>query len=257
MARLEDQALVPMFGKDPVELGLAGNEEMLLERLRADANYQELFSRAFPGEPVSVLGIARALAAFQRSIVSFRTPYDRYRYLREEDAISEAAKRGMVVFFSGAKGGCFQCHGGLNFSGATRTAGGDDPVVEFHNTGLYNLSDPTGAYPAPNTGLHAHTGKAEDMGAFRAPTLRNIAVTAPYMHDGSIATLEEVIRHYEAGGRAAGPYTSVILRPFRLSDAEREDLIAFLRTLTDEELLVDRRWSNPWAEAAEQVRQPR
>lgn len=243
---LEDQALVPMFGTDPVELGLAGQQDLLLARLGGDATYRRLFSAAFPGESLSLEHVTKALAAFQRSIISFRSPYDRYRYLREEDAISDAAKRGMIVFFSGAKGGCFQCHGGLNFSGPLRAEGDHAPDVEFHNTGLYNLTMPPGAYPGRNTGLHAHTGRPADMGAFRAPTLRNIRVTAPYMHDGSIQTLEEVIAHYEQGGRARSPYTSTILRPFRLTDQERADLLAFLDSLTDEAALVDPRWSDPW-----------
>ncbi len=244
--QLEDQALVPLLGEEPVEMGMAGREVELMERLAADATYQRLFAVAFPGEPMSLHQVTRALAAFQRSITSFRSPYDRYRYLREEDAISDQAKRGMVIFFSSAKGGCFQCHGGLLFNGAVQTDAGEPATPEFHNTGLYNLTAPPGAYPAPNTGLHAHSGRLEDMGAFRVPTLRNIAVTAPYMHDGSIATLSGVISHYETGGRAAGPYTSHILRTFQLTSEERADLIAFLDSLTDDEALRDPRWRNPW-----------
>jgi cytochrome c peroxidase len=128
--------------------------------------------------------------------------------------------------------------------------------VEFHNTGLYNLADAL-SYPPPNTGIYEFTRKAEDVGKFKAPTLRNIAVTAPYMHDGSLATLEDVLAHYAAGGRtiASGPHQGIghdnpnkspTVRGFALSPEQRDDLIAFLRSLTDEPLRHDPRFSNPW-----------
>ncbi len=240
---LEQQALVPVLGTEPVELGLRGQEEKVLQELQRLPVYQRLFAAAFPGEddPFRLENVTKALAAFQRTIISTRSPYDRYRYGGEESAISSAAKRGEVLFFSGENAGCFQCHGGWNFSGPVRWEGGPAVEPEFHNTGLYEK------YPAPNTGLKRQTGNPLDAGKFRAPTLRNIAVTAPYMHDGSIATLEEAIEHYAKGGRAAAsPNKSTILRPFRLTAAEKADLIEFLRSLTDEELLRDPRWSNPW-----------
>lgn len=240
---LEDQALVPMFGTEPVELGLKGLEQRVLRDLQSDAVYRRLFIAAFPGDsqPFRIDGITRALAAFQRTIVSARSPYDRYRYGGDESALSPAAKRGEKLFFSGEKAGCFQCHGGWNFSGAVRYAGGPPIEAGFHNTGLYDV------YRAPNTGLEKHTGKAEDCGKFRVPTLRNIAITAPYMHDGSVATLGAAIEHYAQGGRAsANPLKSSILRPFSLSPSDQADLVEFLRSLTDEELLKDPRWSNPW-----------
>ena len=128
--------------------------------------------------------------------------------------------------------------------------------IEFHNTGLYNL-DADGSYPAPNTGVHEVTQDPDDMGRFKAPSLRNIALTAPYMHDGSIATLADVIRHYEAGGRtvAAGPHQGVgaanvhkseFVKGFTLSNDERRDLVAFLEGLTDLAFTSDSRFSDPW-----------
>lgn len=113
------------------------------------------------------------------------------------------------------------------------------------------------SYPVPNTGLHRHTGRAEDVGVFKVPTLRNIAVTAPYMHDGSIATLDEVIDHYAAGGRTivSGPYAgngsenpgkASNLDGFSITEAEKRDLIEFLKSLTDESFLTDPRFSDPW-----------
>jgi cytochrome c peroxidase len=126
----------------------------------------------------------------------------------------------------------------------------------FHNTGLYNI-DGKGGFPTPNRGLFETTGKAEDMGAFRAQSLRNVAVTAPYMHDGSIATLEEVLDFYAAGGRnitsgphagdgRANPYKSDLISRIDLSAQEKADLVAFLKTLTDETLLTSSRFSNPF-----------
>jgi cytochrome c peroxidase len=260
---LEEQALTPLLGTDPVEMGLAGLEARFLAEAAADPHYRALVAAAFPenGRPgqapaLTMPQVLQALAAFERSLISFRSPYDRYRFQDQPDAISPAAKRGELLFFSGEKAGCFQCHGGILFGGAVRTAAAPNEPVLFHNTGLYNLSGAF-SYPAPNRGLFEHTAKPEDVGKFRAPTLRNIAVTAPYMHDGSIATLEEVVAHYQAGGRtiphgpragvgSQNPNKSPAIHPLSLTDEEKRDLIAFLESLTDTEALTDPRWRNPW-----------
>jgi cytochrome c peroxidase len=259
ITRLEDQALVPMFGTQPVELGLRKDDPALLTRLRAEPRYQALFARAFGAgpDPFSLEHVTQALATFERTIISARSPYDRYRDERDDTAISPAARRGETLFFSQPLS-CFRCHGGGGFtmSGAVDFEGRREGEVEFHNTGLYNLAGVL-SYPPPNTGIHEITRRPEDVGKFKAPTLRNIAVTAPYMHDGSAATLEDVIAHYAAGGRtiASGPFLGVghdnpnkspTVRGFTLSPEQREDLIAFLKSLTDEPLLHDSRFSNPW-----------
>jgi cytochrome c peroxidase len=250
LSSLEEQALVPMLGEHPIELGLRGHEARVYAALAADPVYQGLFASAFPDDPagVTTLNIASALAAFERSIVSFRSPFDRYRQNEDTAALSESAARGMVLFFSPRRAGCSSCHRSLNLDGGSKTATSsplEEQVFQFHNTGLYNLAG-LFSYPAGNTGLHVHTGKVEDVGRFRVPTLRNIAITAPYMHDGSIATLDEVIDHYAAGGRTSNPNRSMGLKPFALTSEERRDLIVFLESLTDEEALRDPRWSNPW-----------
>ena len=264
---LEEQVLVPLFGTDPVELGLSGHEPRVYAALAGSPVYRRLFAAAFPppapadgGEGgverlVTTDNVALALAAFQRSIVSFRSPYDRYRFHDDEAALSPAARRGMRLFFSGRArcGGCHLGHTvstdlGLNLDGGSKAATSpvsDPPVFLFHNTGLYNLPGPV-PYPAENAGKYAHTGNLEDAGRFRIPTLRNVAVTAPYMHDGSIAALGEVLDHYVAGGRAPNPRQSDSIRPLSLREDERRDLIAFLQSLTDEALLRDPRWSDPW-----------
>lgn len=257
--RLEDQALVPIFGTDPIELGLEeGREERFLAEIRGLPVYQELFRDAFDAEPDpwTMENVTRAIAAFQRTLISVRSPYDRYRYGGEPDALGEAAKRGEIIFFSGQKAACFQCHGGWNFSGVVNYESGEPSGPAFENTGLYNLPGEY-SYPAPNTGLFRHTGRPEDIGRFKVPTLRNIEVTAPYMHDGSIATLEEVIEHYAAGGRtiangpnagvgSANPNKATNVDGFTLTDAEKRDLIEFLKSLTDESFLTDPRFADPW-----------
>jgi len=119
--------------------------------------------------------------------------------------------------------------------------------VAFHNTGLYNV-DGKGAYPADNTGVIELTGRPEDMGRFKAPTLRNIAVTAPYMHDGSVATLEDALDHYAAGGRAGdgNPRKDPLLVKLTFTTQERADVIEFLKSLTDQEFLTNPAFSDPW-----------
>lgn len=252
---LEAQALVPLFGEEPVELGLAGQEALLLQRLREDARYPELFAAAFPKEqqPISLASVSRALAAFERTLISGNSPYDRYIQGVDANALSSSAKRGMELFFS-ERLECFHCHQGFAFSDSVRTRDTVFPELPFHNTNLYN-ADGLGSYPAVDEGLREFTGKPEDTGRFRSPTLRNIAVTAPYMHDGSIATLSEVLDHYAAGGmaRARGlgpsPYQSEFVRGFTLTPQEREDVLAFLESLTDTEFLEDPRHADPFASA--------
>ncbi len=234
---LEEQALKPMFGTDPVELGVVRAD--LLRLIRSDPVYRVLFPRAFPGEanPYRIANVTKALASFERTILSGGSPYDRFHLRGEADAISESAKRGEILFFLDYGGpSCFRCHGGFNFSDA----------VEFHNTGLYNLPAPL-SYPMPNTGIYEHTKNPADVGKFKAPTLRNIALTAPYMHDGSIGTLVEVLDHYAAGGRAReNPGKDALVHGFRMTPQNRADLIAFLASLTDEGVIHDPRLGDPW-----------
>lgn len=218
--------------------------------LATDRVYQPLFAAAFPNveSPVTTPNVATALAAFERSIVSLRSPFDRYRQNEDQTTLSGSAVRGSVLFFSNRKARCVSCHRGLNLDGGSKTVDSppdEAPVFQFHNTGLYNLAGLL-SYPADNTGLRALTGKLEDVGRFRIPTLRNIAVTAPFMHDGSIATLDGVLDHYAAGGRTVNPNKSTGLKPFTLTRDERRDLIAFLESLTDRDALRDPRWSDPW-----------
>lgn len=261
LTSLEVQALIPLFGEHPVEMGMAGREGELFQRLRADATYRRLFTRAFPAEAragveslYSLSTLTKALAAFQRTVLSFDSPYDQYRYGGKPDAISAAAKRGEELFF-GERMECYHCHGGFNFNDNNLHARLPFPERGFHNTGLYDV-DGRGAYPANNPGIAEFTGESADRGRFRTPGLRNVAVTAPYMHDGSIATLQEVIRdHYAAGGRAArvngqaSAARSELITGFEVSDQDVLDLVALLESLTDQKLLTRTDLGNPWKQA--------
>lgn len=249
MKRLETQALVPMFGEHPVEMGMAGKEREIIEWVQNDPQYSQMFTAAFKEEnPINISNITKALASFERSLVSFNSPYDRYRYQGDNNAISAAAKRGEKLFHS-ERLECFHCHGGINFSDSIVHERLAFTEIAFHNTGLYNI-DGLGSYPPDNTGVYEITQELEDMGHFKAPTLRNIALTAPYMHDGSIATLEEAIEHYEVGGRAIAkgenPYKSGFIKGFQLTESEKQDLLAFLRSLTDEEFINNPEFSDPF-----------
>jgi cytochrome c peroxidase len=252
LTTLEAQALVPLFGTEPVELGFADAQDVLLERLRSDAALTARFAEAFPKEstPVSLATVTWSLSAFQRALISGRAAYDRYLWDGEVDALSPAAKRGLSLFLS-ERLECDHCHSGFNFQDATVHEQTPEPVLPYHNTGLYN-EDGQGAYPASDPGLIELTGRKEDMGRFRAPSLRNVAVTAPYMHDGSIATLSGVLDHYAAAGRATAanggkvsPLQSAFVRGFTLTPEEKADVIAFLESLTDTEFLTHPRFSDP------------
>ena len=245
---LERQILLPMFGESPIELGITGHEEEVLARFKT-TEYQQLFNQAFPEQEISFELIVNALASYVRSLISLSSPFDQYAYFGDDNAISESAIRGMNLFFS-ERLECHHCHGGFNF---TQSTGHEQQLIDrrpFHNTGLYNveLDGKAIGYPKGDIGLAEISTLSKDNGRFRAPTLRNIQHSAPYMHDGSIATLSDVIDVYAAGGRnieqgkyqgdgRANPLKSQFIKGFELTKEEKEDLLAFLDTLTDEEFL--------------------
>ena len=253
---LEAQALIPMFGDMPIELGLKGQEAALVSRLAAEPIYQALFSKSFPHEasPISVVNVTKAVAAFQRTFISLNAPIDRFRRGGDQNAISASAKRGEQLF--GARG-CVACHEGLLLTNAAHTGPSSVPLdAGFANTGLYNVGA-TGSYPTRNGGLFEITRDPRDIGRMKIPSLRNVGVTFPYMHDGSIGTLEDVIDHYARGGRLisigpnAGdgklnPHRDPRITGFAATPQDRADLVAFLRALTDSTFLTDRRFTNPW-----------
>jgi cytochrome c peroxidase len=235
---LESQMRQPMFNEHPVEMGMKPGGAAALGELSRDATYRAQFSAAFPNDaaPLSMDHIIKAIAAFERTLISGRSPFDRYVFDDDREALSASAKRGMELFYS-ARVGCAQCHSGLNFSGPIVYEGHVADTALFANTGLYDL-DGHGAYPPADRGLLEVTHRSADMGKFRVPTLRNVALTGPYMHDGNLASLDAVLDHYMRGGHK-NPRQDSRVRAFELSAAERTDLLAFLDSLTDREFVLN------------------
>ncbi|TGD76010.1 di-heme enzyme [Mangrovimicrobium sediminis] len=253
---LEQQALMPLTLEHPVEMGILGKEETVLARLAAEDDYRKQFADAFlaSNPAITLDNVLLALASFERTLLSYDSPYDRF-LAGDEDALSAEAQRGRVLFFSPGFN-CSRCHDGHNFRFTPGTRQGeDDTSVAFHNTGLYNI-DGQGGLPPEDRGLLEVTGRPEDMGRFKAPTLRNIALTAPYMHDGSVETLEDVLRHYARGGRMIeeGPYAgdgrqsplkSELIGGFELPPDDLAALLAFLESLTDEHFVTRNDLADP------------
>jgi cytochrome c peroxidase len=205
---LEEQALGPIQASDEMNLPIGE----MVARLAAIPEYAALFGSAYPGEALSARTIAKALATFERGVVSGEAPFDDW-IQGDESAISKAAKRGFLLFVDKAE--CASCHAGWRFT--------DD---SFHDIGI--LGDDKGR------------GKLFDeievlQFAFKTPTLRNVDRRAPYMHDGSEATLEEVVALYNRGGDVKRPSLSDRIRPLRMTRAEEVDLVEFLKTLTTHE----------------------
>ena len=209
---LERQVSVPIEDKD--EMGF--NMVELLERLRNHPTYPDLIWQAY-GREVDAFSITRAIACYERTLISGNSKYDKFHFQDQKDILTEQEKLGMDLFFSD-KTNCSTCHSDFNF-----TNNG------FENNGLYKtFTDP---------GRIRITNKEEDEGKFKVPTLRNILQTAPYMHDGSVPTLEAVIEHYNNGG-SNHPNKSELVRPLGLSENEKQAIVAFLGVLSDEGFLL-------------------
>ena len=196
--RLQDQVLGPLY--DPGEMGM--DEALVLERL-GEAGYPRAFQRAF-GESPSIELFVEAVAVFEMTLVSAGSAFDAFEWNGDRDALSASAQRGLDLFRG--KGRCTLCHTGTNLT--------DE---DYHDVGI-----------GVDEGRFQVSGREEDRRRFKTPTLRNVALTAPYMHDGSMATLEDVIEHYDRGGESELSE----LVPLGLEEVEKEDLIAFLQALT-------------------------
>src|SRR6185295_3086857 len=209
---LEEQALGPIQAPGEMNLTL----DRMVAKIGAIPGYQSLFASGYPGEPIAETTVAKAIATFERRIVSGRAPFDRWQ-AGAGDAMSADAQHGFELF--NTKGRCSTCHGGWRFT--------DD---SFHDIGIPGTDRGRGTI-RPNIEVMQH--------AFKTPTLRNVAGRAPYMHDGSVATLEDVVELYDAGGRARRASLSPEIKPLRLTVGEKRDLIAFLQTLTSESTRVE------------------
>ncbi|NIY71140.1 di-heme enzyme [Marivivens donghaensis] len=242
MTSLAFQALVPLFGEAPDEMGATGQEARIFIDLASDPYYANAFAEVFPDRPApDLFTVTRALAAFQRSLMSFDSPYDRFKYGGDLTALSDAAQRGEQLFFD-HRFECYHCHQGVLFTDNFQRA--DSPWKEtgFHNTGLY------ADYPDSAPGRIEITGAPSDAGLFRTPSLRNVAVTGPYMHDGSIPDLHGVLAHYAKGGREGHANQDGMIVGFTASDQEIADIIAFLEGLTDESFVTNSDHADPWPE---------
>jgi cytochrome c peroxidase len=240
---LEAQMRQPLFSEHPLEMGLKGDGARAVNILSADSEYRAQFAAVFPGDPqpLTMDHIVKAIASFERTLISGRSPFDRYIYDDDPSAISGPAKRGMALFYS-ERIGCAQCHSGINFSGPMMYVDHLKEKALFVNNGLYNGRG--GAYPRDDQGLIEITHRAADMGKFRVPTLRNVTLTAPYMHDGSLPTLNAVLDHYLRGGHQ-NPRQDPRVRSFALSESERSDLLAFIASLTDRDFVENPQFADP------------
>ncbi len=209
---LEEQAAGPI--ENPVEMNLPIAEA--IRKLNADKNYNTYFKNIYK-EVVNRNNLLDAISSFERTLETGNTPFDRFMK-GDETAINEAAKRGQKIF--NIKGKCFDCHFGPDFTGD-----------QFKNIGLYNAKE------LNDMGRFDFTKDSTDIGKFKVPGLRNIAITGPYMHNGMFKTLAEVIDYYDtptAFVKGSLNSDSLLLKPLELSKDEKSDLLEFLKTLTDD-----------------------
>lgn len=206
---LEDQAIGPMA--NPIEMG--ETHPNIVNKLKGIPGYRALFAKAFGTEEITIEHAGKAIATFERTVLSGNSAYDKYQ-AGEKKAMSKSELNGMKVYFNKAK--CDQCHEGINFTSNA-----------YHNIGI-GMNKPN-----PDVGRYAVTKKDADWGAFKTPTLRDIARTAPYMHDGSLKTLEDVVEYYNKGGDS-NKNLDEKMKPLHLTQQEKADLVAFMKALNGE-----------------------
>lgn len=250
------QMIRPLFSDTPAEMGLLGNAttplpypiddisglsiDAALKRLQEDSIYIQLFKEAWgiPSEKWTQHQVMEAIATYEKTLISYNSPYDAW-LKGDKTALSPDAEAGRQLFFS-PRLGCGQCHSGTLLTDNN-----------FHNIGLYHLNK-QGDYPPDDQGLFNETHQDTDRGRFRTPSLRNVALTKPYFHDGSIADLSQVIQIFASGGQLikngplagdgrTNPHKSKKIQPFVLHAAEERQLMLFLESLTDSTILT-----NPW-----------
>jgi cytochrome c peroxidase len=264
---LEDQALHPFI--NPVEMGLKDHEP-ILKLVRTEPEYAKAFEAVFgkTGDAVTMKEVTQAIAAFERAQVAGDSPFDRFWFGKQADALTEAQKRGFSIFVN--EGRCVTCH-----VVEQTTAIFTDHL--FHNVGV-GINDIKADVPAlageflkakatlaevdvkvlsdkktSELGRFAVTRGMDDLGAFKTPTLRNVALTAPYMHDGSLKTLKDVVVHYNNGGvtKKGDPVNDFLaggIRPLNLTDAQVDDLVAFMEALTSTKLAAQAKPAAPKGE---------
>ena len=216
---LELQSQQPIFSVEEMRFSIAG----FLDRIENDAEYKNMFMEAY-GRAPDAFGISRAIASFERTLISGNSRFDQYEYQGESDVFSDAEKRGRDLFFSDQTK-CSTCHYPPLFTN-----------YEFENVGLYqNYAD---------SGRARISHLSGDNGKFKVPTLRNIELTAPYMHNGSLQSLEAVVDHFNSGGVAHANQSESVV-PLQLTEQQKADLVAFLKTLTDITFITEQDISDP------------
>ena len=241
----------PLFNNHPAEMGVKGNEENILQKIATDENYKQLFAEV--KTEISWAGIKNVISLFINSLQSGNSPYDKFKS-GDSAALTPSQKNGLQLFFS-AELKCASCHGGINFSTPSVTNEKGDTLFYF-NTGLFNI-DGKGAYPAYDEGLYQSTKSKADIGKFRVPSLRNLAFTSPYFHDGSAASLTEVVDAYTNGGRkiidgiykgdgSRNPYKHALIKGFSFSETDKINLISFLQSLSDSSFINNPTYQNPF-----------
>jgi cytochrome c peroxidase len=217
---LEAQASGPM--QNPVEMAhsLAGVETVL----NADPGYKALFEKAYGPGPITMEKVTKAIASFERTVISGNSPFDRFQYGKEKKALSASAQRGLAIFKDPKRGNCAVCH----------TV--DDTHALFTDNKFHNIGVGVNSRgELTDLGRYNETKQEADKGAFKTPSLRHVALTAPYMHDGSLKTLKDVVDFYVGGGNS-NPFRDKEMRSLEhLSKQDRADLLAFLESLTGEE----------------------
>ena len=207
-AGLEEQAPGPLT--NPVEMAMPAHG-YVVERVKAIPGYAAYFEKAFGSKEITMARLAQAIASYERTVVSGNSAFDRYM-AGDKDAMSAAAVRGLGLFIGAAN--CQVCHAGFNFTDES-----------YHNLGV-GMDQ-----PQPDLGRFMISKAESEKGAFKTPTLRNVALTAPYMHDGSQATLKQVVEYYNRGG-IKNPWLSKEIKPLNLTPTRIDDLVAFMEALT-------------------------
>ena len=215
---LEDQAAGPI--SNPVEMNQG--HDVCVAKLESDPIYKATFKRAFGPGPITIVKVQKAIASFERTLISGNSPFDRYEFGGDKAALSEAAIRGLAIFKDPKRGNCVTCHT-IEKAYALFADG------KFHNLGVGMNSEGV----LTDLGRFDQTKVESDKGAFKTPTLRNIEQTAPYMHDGSLKTLRDVVDFYVGGGNS-NEHLDKEMKPLNLTRDERDDLVTFLQSLTGE-----------------------
>lgn len=243
---LEEQAKGPLT--NPVEMGMASHDA-LVGKLQSISEYPPLFKQAFDSDQITIDNVARAIASYERTVFSFSSPFDRFN-AGDKTAMSASAQRGWDLFNGKAR--CNDCHGYVASAPTFTDNKFHNIGVAMHAANFVELARKAGQSPESTSNLAHAAGYSElgrflvtkepkDIGAFKTPGLRNVALTAPYMHDGSQKTLDEVIEFYDKGGED-NPYLDGGIRPLKLTAQEQTDLVEFLKALTSDDLT---RFSKP------------